>query len=133
MSRVLLDTHVLLWAMYRPERLPQDIAEIIRDRSNDVLFSAISILEVAIKTALRRPDFNIVPTEVISDAMAVGFVELPVWSAAAAIVSTLPPIHKDPFDRLLVAQAMHEPAILLTADHALDGYTPLVRRFVAKG
>ena len=129
MSRAVLDTHVLLWSMYRPQRLPQDIASIIKDRNNELFFSAVSIWEIAIKRALRKPDFNVDPNGAISDAAAMGFLELPVRAAAAAMVATLPAIHKDPFDRLLVAQAMSEPANLLTADRALEPYSALVKAF----
>lgn len=129
MSRVLLDTSVLLWSLYRPERIPADIADIIEDRSNELLFSAASIWEIAIKRSLARPDFNVDPTEAISDAVAIGFVELPVIAACAAQVATLPLIHRDPFDRLLVAQAIYEPAKLLTSDRALVQYSSLVQSF----
>ena len=129
MSRAILDTHVLLWSMYRLRRLPPDVAAIIKDRSNELFFSAVSIWEIAIKRALRRPDFNFDPSGVISDAAAMGFLELPVRASAAGLVAILPAIHKDPFDRLLVAQAMSESANLLTADRALEPYSTLVRAF----
>jgi PIN domain nuclease of toxin-antitoxin system len=129
MARVLLDTQLLLWSLYRTEHVPEDIADVIEEGSNRILFSAASIWEIAIKRALGRPDFLVEPTEAISDATAAGFVELPVIAAAAAKVSKLPPIHKDPFDRLLVAQAINEPARLLTSDRILAQYSPLVQSF----
>jgi PIN domain nuclease of toxin-antitoxin system len=129
MARLLLDTQLLLWALYSPERVPEDITNEIEEGGNSVLFSAASIWEIAIKRALERPDFLVEPTEAISDATTTGFVELPVTAAAAAQVLELPPIHRDPFDRLLVAQAIHEPARLLTSDRVLAQYSPLVQSF----
>ena len=129
MRRTILDTQVLLWSMYQPQRLPPDIADTIKDASSECLFSAVSIWEIAIKQTLRRPDFDVEPTEAISHAIAVGFTELPVRAAAAALVSKLPLIHKDPFDRLLVAQAISERAVLMTADRTLERYSELVRTF----
>ncbi len=132
MTQVILDTHVLLWTIYDPDRLPDEISAIVKDPDHAILFSAVAIWEIAIKSALRRPDFNFVPTTVVSTAFAMGFAELPVSAAAAAQVATLPPVHKDPFDRLLVAQAIHEPAKLLTSDRILAQYSPLVLTFDAQ-
>jgi PIN domain nuclease of toxin-antitoxin system len=115
--------------LYQPERIPPNIADIIKDRGNELLFSAASIWEIAIKGALARPDFDVDPTEAVADAIAVGFVELPVTAACAARVATLPSIHRDPFDRLLVAQAINEPANLLTSDRTLVRYSSLVQLF----
>ncbi len=129
MGRTVLDTQVLLWAMYRPERLPLDIAAFLEDKSKELHFSAVSIWEIAIKQALRRPDFDVQPSQAISDARAMGFLELPATAAAAARVATLRPIHKDPFDRLLIAQSIDMPAIFLTADRILQGYSELVKLF----
>lgn len=129
MDRTLLDTQLLLWSLYRPKRIPADIAEIVVSKAGEILFSAVSIWEIAIKSGLGRPDFVVDPTEVISDAEAAGFVELPVAAAAAARISTLPPIHRDPFDRLLIAQAIHEPAKLLTSDRLLAQYSEIVQPF----
>ena len=126
--RLLLDTHVLLWALNSPDRLRKSVRSEIEDPSNDVMFSAASIWEIAIKSALKRVDFTITPREILTAAIQTGFDELPVRAAAAAQVAILPFHHNDPFDRLLVAQAITEPAILYTADSQLDGYTELVRR-----
>ena len=92
-----------------------------------VLFSAASIWEIAIKSRLRRPDFDAQPYAVAEEALDIGFVELPVRSSAAAGVAHLPLLHRDPFDRLLIAQAMAEPAILYTADAHLAPYSELVK------
>jgi PIN domain nuclease of toxin-antitoxin system len=129
MSQILLDTHVLLWSVYDIRRIPKRVARVIQDPAHDVLFSAVAILEIAIKSALRRPDFNFDPMTVINAATAMGFAELPLIAAAAARVSALPSVHKDPFDRLLIAQALYAPARLLTADRLLARYSELVEPF----
>lgn len=125
--RLLLDTHVLLWALGEPERLPAAAADRLEADATAVLFSAVSVWEIAIKASLRRADFAADPADVAQEARATGFVELPVHASAAARVADLPWHHRDPFDRLLVAQALDEPAQLLTADQALAPYSELVR------
>jgi PIN domain nuclease of toxin-antitoxin system len=129
MSRVLVDTQLLLWSLYSHNRVPGAVAHIVSDRRNEVLFSAASTWEIAIKKALGKPDFVVDPTDVISDAAVLGLAELPVTAAAAAQVASLPAIHKDPFDRLLVAQAISEATRLYTADRLLAAYSPLVEVF----
>jgi PIN domain nuclease of toxin-antitoxin system len=124
--RLLLDTHVLLWALATPERLAPAIRDQLEDPANIVLFSAASIWEIAIKARLGRADFPPSPTRVSEAARASGFLELPVHAAAAARVAALPLLHRDPFDRLLVAQAISEPALLYTADRQLPPYSELV-------
>lgn len=126
--RLLLDTHVLLWALSSPERLGKKARFAIEDPSNDVMFSASSIWEIAIKWALKRLDFTVTPDDILAAAIESGFNEFPVRSAVAAHVAILPPHHRDPFDRLLVAQAIMEPIILYTADPRLDAYSELVHR-----
>lgn len=124
--RLLLDTHVLLWALSTPQRLRNDARVEIEDRNNEVLFSAASIWEVAIKSALRRADFAVSPGVVIAAALQSGFTELPVRSSEAGRVASLPGHHRDPFDRLLVAQAVSEQLPLYTADANLAAYSELV-------
>lgn len=126
--RILLDTHILIWAVTTPERLGSEAETTIRDPANEVLFSAASIWEIAIKAALRRRDFETRPEFVAEEAHDIGFIELPVNSSVASRVANLPLIHRDPFDRLLVAQAIAEPAVLFTADARLSAYSELVRR-----
>ena len=126
--RLILDTNVLLFALIEPARLAADTVAILEAPENDVYFSAASIWEISIKSALGRADFRVSPREIVDAALASGFVELAVRSAAAVKVATLPPHHRDPFDRLLVAQAMTEPAQLLTTDAALTAYSELVVR-----
>ena len=126
--RILLDTHILLWAVSTPERLSQQAQSAIVDDDNDVLFSAVSIWEIAIRAALRRAGFVNRPETVTEEALDLGFIELPVRAGIAARVVDLPLLHRDPFDRLLIAQAIAEPAILYTADARLLAYSELVRR-----
>ncbi len=130
--RLLLDTHILLWVISEPERLEASAREAILDTGNDVLFSAVSIWEIAIKAALRRADFSANPDAVLEEARDLGFIELPVTSATAARVADLPLLHRDPLDRLLVAQAISEPAILFTSDSRLLPYSELVRQVSAR-
>lgn len=126
--KVLLDTHVLLWAIIEPKRLGGESRRVLEDPENEVLFSAASIWEIAIKSALGRADFRVPPSEIVASARKTGFAELPVRSDAMLLVATLPAYHRDPFDRLLVAQALAEPAVLYTADAQLEPYSDLVRR-----
>ncbi|MGE5268220.1 MAG: type II toxin-antitoxin system VapC family toxin [Thiohalocapsa sp.] len=130
--RILLDTHILLWAVSAPERLPEPDRATILNPTNDVLFSAVNIWEIAIKAAQRRPEFQARPEVVAEEALDIGFIELPVYASAAARVADLPLLHGDPFDRLLIAQAIAEPAVLYTADARLPRYSELVRRVPAR-
>ena len=123
---ILLDTHILLWALTEPERLDTATREVLEDPSNVVLFSAASLWEMSIKAVLGRADFRVTPHDVFAEAIGAGFTELPVRSVAAMRVANLPHLHRDPFDRLLVAQAMTEPALLYTADAQLQAYSELV-------
>ena len=126
--RLLLDTHVLLWALSAPKHLSKKARSEIENRANDVMFSAASIWEIAIKWTLKRSDFRVTPNEILAAAIESGLRELPVRSTAAAHVTALPAHHRDPFDRLLIAQAVTEPAILYTADPQLEIYSELVHR-----
>ena len=125
--RVLLDTHLLLWAMARSRRLPKEARSLILDAENEVFYSAASIWEVAIKSELRRRDFKADATRLVRALADGGFSELPVTAAHAMRVTGLPAVHRDPFDRLLVAQSLAEPMTLLTNDAILVGYGPLVQ------
>jgi PIN domain nuclease of toxin-antitoxin system len=130
--RVLLDTHVLLWALAQPHRLDAERRATIESGATEVLFSVASIWEIAIKAGLGRADFVVKPSEIARTAVETGFVELVIRSDAAALVAELPLYHRDPFDRVLVAQAMVEPATLYTADDRLGRYSELVRRIAAR-
>lgn len=123
--RYLIDTHILLWAQDEPARLKPGLLEILEDPEHEIAFSAVSIWEIAIK-ARRRADFIADAHKVYEAALEAGFVEIPVYSAAASRVAHLPLHHGDPFDRLLIAQAMSLPARFLTADRHLAAYSELV-------
>jgi PIN domain nuclease of toxin-antitoxin system len=124
--RLLLDTHVLVWALTDPQRLAAEVQATLRDPANDVFFSAASIWEIAIKFALGRADLPFRPEVIAAEAERIGLTALVIDSDVAARVADLPHHHGDPFDRLLVAQAMVLPARLLTADPALARYSDLV-------
>jgi PIN domain nuclease of toxin-antitoxin system len=126
--RILLDTHVLIWALSEPQRLDDATSTTIESAADEVLFSAISIWEIAIKRRLGRVDFPFVPREILGSAVVAGYAELPLRASAAALVAELPLLHRDPFDRVLVAQAIAEPAFLYTADPRLAPYSELVRQ-----
>jgi PIN domain nuclease of toxin-antitoxin system len=125
--RLLLDTHILIWAVIDPQRISSELRGILEDPSNEVMFSAASIWEIAIKHALGRADFRVSPERVLNAARQSGFHELDVKSDLALQVAFLPLHHRDPFDRLLIAQALSMPAVLLTADAQLCAYSELVR------
>ena len=119
---LLLDTHVLLWAAGASPRLPAVARALIEDRENELVFSAASLWEIAIKKGLGREEFSADPRLLRRGLLENGYVELPVTGAHAAAVDLLPPIHKDPFDRILIAQAQIEGLTLLTADAVVARY-----------
>ncbi len=120
--RLLLDTHLVLWAVAMSTRLPAKARELLEDASNDIYCSAASLWEIAIKSALRRADFDVDLRRLRAALPEMAILELPVDGRHIEQLATLPPIHKDPFDRLLVAQAMAEPLVLLTSDAKLAAY-----------
>lgn len=124
--RLLLDTHLLLWAAAEPDRLPAGVRQRLESPDNEVLFSAASIWELAIKMQIGRLHLQATPEVLASAAQEMGFEELPVLAVHAAGVRHLSPHHRDPFARLLVAQALSEPARLLTVDRVLGRYSDLV-------
>ncbi len=121
--RLLLDTHVLLWALSGLKRLTGEVYELIESPENDVLFSAASIWEIAIKAQVLRTEFGVDAGTIIAAARDTDFDELAISAEHAAGVAALPLHHKDPFDRLLVSQAIAEPARLVTADRVLAAYS----------
>jgi PIN domain nuclease of toxin-antitoxin system len=126
--KLLLDTQILLWAAGQPERLPRAASKLLREPKNDLLFSAASLWEVAIKRTLGREDFRVEPRLLRRGLLDNGYLELPITSQHAVSIDGLPPLHKDLFDRLLVAQAMIEGITLLTADAMLARYPGPIRR-----
>jgi len=125
--KLLLDTHLLIWAAMFPERLSEAARALVNDPRNELLFSALSIWEVAIKSVLRRESFQVDPRLLLRGLLDNGYTELPVTSRQAVNIDALPLLHKDPFDRLLLAQAISEGIILLTADAQLAQYPGPVR------
>jgi PIN domain nuclease of toxin-antitoxin system len=124
---LLLDTHVLLWAVAASRRLPADARRSIEDGENEVFYSAASLWEIAIKSGLRRRDFRI-DLEALQAALPdAGLEELPVRASHAVALARLPAVHRDPFDRMLVAQAVSEPLVLMTNDAILARYPAPVR------
>jgi PIN domain nuclease of toxin-antitoxin system len=117
---LLLDTHILIWASQ--DTLPVAAVQYISNEENILLFSSASIWEIAIKNALNRPDFNVNPALLRRGLLENGYEELPITSLHSVLVGDLPPIHKDPFDRMLVAQARAEGIILLTSDTTVAEY-----------
>jgi PIN domain nuclease of toxin-antitoxin system len=125
--RLLVDTHLLLWAAARSRRLPKEARGLLESTGNEVHYSAASLWEIAIKLGLRRAEFQVDLGRLLIALSEMGFLELPVTGAHAERVAALPPVHKDPFDRMLVAQSLCEPLVLLTNDEALAGYGAVVR------
>ena len=120
--RLLLDTHLLLWAAGQPERLPAAARELLDDERNELVFSPASLWEVAIKSGLGREDFRVDARLLRRGLLDNGYQELPISSEHVVAIDGLPPIHRDPFDRLLVAQSMVEGILLLTADPVVAQY-----------
>jgi len=125
--KLLLDTHLLIWTAGSPDKLSKAACALIEDRDNEIAFSAVSIWEIAIKFALQKPEFNVDPHLVRRGCLDNAMTELAMTSAHAIVTASLPPIHKDPFDRLLVAQAMAEGVTLLTADETIAQYRGPIR------
>ena len=125
-AAVLLDTHLLLWAAFEPDRLSPTASLILRSREAPLVFSLATVWEVAIKTSLGRADFSVDSGLFHRALLAEGFVELPITAPQLVRVGSLPWVHRDPFDRLLVAQALEEGLTLLTADATLKRYGSFV-------
>lgn len=121
--RLLLDTHIYIWALAGDKRLKKHARELIRG-AEVVFISVASLWEAAIKANLGKLDADI--GLLASSIEASGYVELPVRAMHAVQIQNLPPIHNDPFDRMLVAQAMCEPLSLITVDRELARYSKLV-------
>jgi PIN domain nuclease of toxin-antitoxin system len=120
--KLLLDTHIVLWAAGQPEKLSESAHTLLTTPGNVLFFSAASIWEIVIKRGLGREDFKVDPHRLRKMLIVHGYTELPVTAEHALTVETLPLLHKDPFDRLLLAQARTERMLLLTVDAAVIQY-----------
>jgi len=126
--KLLIDTQLLLWAAGQPDRLSASARKQIKNPKNEVLFSAASLWEITIKNSLGRDDFRVEPRLLRRGLLDNGYTELPVTSQHAVNIDGLPPLHKDPFDRMLLAQALAEGITLLTSDTQLARYRGPVRK-----
>lgn len=120
--RLLLDTHVLLWAASEPQRLPEETRALLAAPENLLHFSPASLWEVVIKNGLGRDDFQVDPHALRRGLVENGYRALCIESSHALMIQNLPPIHKDPFDRMLVAQAMVDGMTLVTSDGLVSRY-----------
>lgn len=120
--KALVDTNLLIWMGEEPRRLSRRATAILGDPGRELLFSALSVAEVAIKYALGRPDFRIEPELFRQALLREEFGELPLTGVHASRLADLPPVHRDPFDRLMIAQALAEGVPFVTADPVLSGY-----------
>ncbi|MGI8992403.1 MAG: type II toxin-antitoxin system VapC family toxin [Bryobacteraceae bacterium] len=120
--KLLLDMHLLLWAAGQPDRLPGPARKLLDNSENELLFSAASLWEIAIKRGLGREDFRVEPRLLRRGLLDNGYSELAITSEHAVGLDILPPIHKDPFDRMLVAQALAAGVTLLTVDSKVARY-----------
>ncbi len=126
--KLLLDTQLLLWAAGQTERLSTTARKLLNNPKHELLFSAASLWEITIKNSLGREDFRVEPRLLRRGLLDNGYTELPITSQHVVSVDTLPPLHKDPFDRLLVSQALCEGITLVTADAHVARYPGPVRR-----
>ena len=126
--KLLLDTHLLIWAAGEPRKLPAAALALIDDRANELIFSAASIWEIAIKNTLGRNDFRVDARLLRRGLLDNGYIELPISSEHAVATDSLPALHKDPFDRILIAQAVVEGITLLTVDPVVARYKGPVQK-----
>ncbi len=126
--RFLLDTQIALWIPIADRKIPTSLRTLLQSVQNQFLFSTASLWEIAIKRALGRKDFQADPREVRRQLLEHDYEELPVFGQHAVAVDILPRIHKDPFDRLLIAQAVVEGITLLTSDATVARYPGPIRK-----
>jgi PIN domain nuclease of toxin-antitoxin system len=126
--KFLLDTHLLIWTVGNAGRLSPETNAALSDARNEIFFSAASLCEIAIKANLGRPSFQVDPNRLYRELIHFGYTELPITTAHAVAIFGLPMIHRDPFDRLLVAQAIVEDITLLTVDATLAKYPGPIRK-----
>ena len=123
----LRDTHLLLWLLYQPTKLPQSARTLLQPLSTDLRYSPVSFAEIAIKQRTGRLEFSVVLSEMREALHRLEIIEIPLLAPQTFCLATLPGVHKDPFDRLLVAQAQSEAMVLLTVDQMLASYGAAVR------
>ena len=126
--KYLLDTQILLWAADDSKWLSAKARKVLTSSDSELLFSAASVWEVSIKNSLGRPDFALDPERFRRALVENLYVELPVTGEHAAATTLLPQLHRDPFDRLLIAQAMTEGIALLTADAEVARYPGAIHK-----
>lgn len=125
--KLLLDTHLLLWAAGQPDRLSKTARDLIEAQSSELIFSVASLWEIVIKRGLGREDFKVDARVLRRGLRDNGYTELPIASEHVVAIDTLPPLHNDPFDRVLIAQALVEGVVLLTIDEVVARYPAPVR------
>lgn len=125
--KFLLDTHLLLWAASNSPKLSQEARTLLNDRHNELYFSVVSIWKIAIKTSLGKPEFQINSAAFRRSLLDSGYQELAITGVHATATETLLEIHKDPFDRMLIAQSQIEGITLLSADKKMIAYGHLVQ------
>jgi PIN domain nuclease of toxin-antitoxin system len=126
--RLLLDTHLIIWAALEPLRLSSAARKLVKDAGNELTFSAASLWEIATKRGLGRRDFQVDPRLLRRGLLDNGYSELLIGTDHAVAIDGLPLLHKDPFDRILIAQAMVEGITLLTSDPLIAQYSGPIRR-----
>ena len=127
--KLLLDTHLLLWVAHTPDRIPKTAQDMIASLDNEVYFSVVSLWEIVQKAQLNRADFQVDARVLRTALLKAGYVELCVNSQHVFQLLSLPRIHEDPFDRLLISQALSESMLLLTMDALVAQYPAPVRKF----
>jgi PIN domain nuclease of toxin-antitoxin system len=125
--KLLLDTHLLIWAATAPAKLSAAAVGLLEDTENELFFSAASLWEITIKRGLGRPDFQLEPGLLRRGLLDNGYQELPITGLHTLAVEVLPDLHKDPFDRLLIAQATSEGITFITSDGLLAQYPGPIR------
>lgn len=125
---LLLDTHILIWAAARPEKLSRKTLRLFDDPDNTLVFSAASLWEIVIKQSLGRDDFDVNARQLRRGLLDNGYNELSITSTHALALDDLPPLHKDPFDRMLLAQSRVEGFMLLTVDKQVLQYPGLIQK-----
>jgi len=120
--KLLLDTHIILWLAGAPEKLSETTHALLQVSDNSLFFSAASIWEIVIKLGLGRKDFKVDPSRLRKMLMQNGYAELPITAEHVLKIESLPSLHKDPFDRLFLAQARSEGMMLLTVDPLIAQY-----------